>query len=81
MAYGLLFKRLGILLKDRRLARFAKWQIFKACRLRLSKINQFASGLAAKLYAARKKSEVTRVIGEFKESRSKRPRNHGAAPG
>jgi len=68
MAYELLFTRIRILIKDRKLARFAKWHVFKTCRLRLSKVNRFASGPHAKLYDARDRAEVSQVMGEFKAS-------------
>jgi hypothetical protein len=69
MAYQLMFTRLRFLIKDRRLARFAKWQVFKTCRIRLSKVNRFASGLAAKLYAARDRAEVMQAMEDFKTHR------------
>lgn len=52
--------------RDEMLARFATWQIVKACRLRLSEVRRFSDSFAANIRSAETRAEIVAVINEFK---------------
>ena len=73
MAYELVFMRIGFALKDEngepRVPLRTRIAVFRACGLRLSRINRFSPAVMPKLFAARSRPEADAAIRAFGKRR------------
>jgi len=68
MAYEMLFMRLGIFVKDKRLLAFTKWRIFSLCHLDLRLLNKFAQNTGGQIVKLKNKQGVLNMINGFRKS-------------
>ena len=66
--YDSFFVRVDIWLKEnKKLARYTKWQIFRVCHINLKKLNKFSKKSSLELMSIKNRSDVTRLIRQFKK--------------
>lgn len=73
-SYEELHTRLKIFSRDKTLTTFATWQIFKACRRRLSEVRRFSGNFIVNVRSAENRAEIVAATNEFKATgRSHKP--------